>query len=170
LAQRLHELTGRAVELAIAGEVTEPARAQLQATLASQPESTGCGALRLSWLGKVEPDSIPALDCTGHLLYSADLNPACPNTVLEAMACGLPVVAFDTGALPELVQGEAGRLVPYGGDPWKLDPPDTEGLARAAAEVLADQARYRRGARARAERAFGLERMVQGYLEALGWA
>ncbi|HJX41528.1 MAG TPA: glycosyltransferase family 4 protein [Anaerolineales bacterium] len=170
LAQRLQAMTGSTVELAVAGEVTERARSEPQARFASRSSSTGPAALQLNWLGKVEPDSIPALDRTGHLLYAADLNPACPNTVLEAMACGLPVVAFATGALPELVQGHAGRLAPYGGDPWKLETPDIEGLVQAAAEVLAEQDRYRRGARARAEQAFGQERMVQGYLDALGWA
>ena len=50
-------------------------------------------------------ERIPELDRSAHLLYSADLNAACPKSVIEALACGLPVVAFDTGALPELVQG-----------------------------------------------------------------
>jgi len=95
------------------------------------------------------------------------MNAACPNSTIEALACGLPVVAFDTGALPELVTGGAGRIVPYGGDPWKLDPPDVVALARAAAEVLENQTRFRAGARQRAEDAFGLERMVTGYLESL---
>ena len=45
-----------------------------------------------------------------------------PNSVIEALACGLPVVSFDTGALPELVTPGAGRVVAYGGDPWRLDP------------------------------------------------
>jgi glycosyltransferase involved in cell wall biosynthesis len=79
----------------------------------------------------------------------------------------LPVLAFDTGALPELVCGGAGRIVPYGGDPWKLEQPDVPGLARAAADILDDQARFRKAARARAEEAFGLDHMVDAYLEVL---
>jgi glycosyltransferase involved in cell wall biosynthesis len=81
----------------------------------------------------------------------------------------LPVVSFETGALAELVQGEAGRIVAYGGDAWRLEPPDVESLAYAAAEVIGDNERFRRGARARAEDRLGVERMIDGYLSALGW-
>jgi glycosyltransferase involved in cell wall biosynthesis len=123
----------------------------------------------LRWEGEVPPDRIPEIDRSAHLLYSADLNTACPNSVIEALACGLPVVAFETGALPELVKQDAGRLSPYGGDPWKLDPPDMDGLTQAALEVLNDQPRFRAGARMQAEACLGLERMVEGYLTALGW-
>jgi glycosyltransferase involved in cell wall biosynthesis len=58
-------------------------------------------------------------------------------------------------------------LVPYGGDPWKLDPPDIDGLARAVISILDDQTSYRTAARRRAENAFGLDRMVEGYLNAM---
>ncbi|MDO9130152.1 MAG: glycosyltransferase family 4 protein [Anaerolineales bacterium] len=119
------------------------------------------------WAGTLPGERIPEIDRSAHLLFSADLNSACPNSVIEALACGLPVVAFSTGALPELVTGDSGRLVTYGGNPWRIDPPDLPALAAAAAEILADLPRFRKGARARAEAAFGLDRMVEGYLQIL---
>ena len=133
--------------------------------------------LQKSWLGRVEfplifsglvpPQMIPAVDRSAHLLFAADLNAACPNSTIEAMACGLPVIAYDTGALPELVTGDAGRIARYGGDSWELEPPDINGLGVAALEVINDQSRFRSAVRRRALELFGLERMVDGYLEAL---
>ncbi len=87
--------------------------------------------------------------------------------MIEALACGLPVVAFDTGSLGEIVQGQAGEVVPYGGDPWNFDQPDIPALAQAAVKILNDQETYRKGARARAEAAFGLDMMIDGYLKVL---
>jgi glycosyltransferase involved in cell wall biosynthesis len=101
------------------------------------------------------------------LFFSADLNPACPNAVIEALACGLPVAAFDTGAMKEVVGGEAGRIVPYGGDPWRLDKPDVPALAEASAGILSDRPGFSRGARLHAEQALGLDKMMDGYLQAL---
>jgi glycosyltransferase involved in cell wall biosynthesis len=124
----------------------------------------------IRWEGLVPREKIPELDRSAHALYAADLNPACPNAVIEAMACGLPVVGFDTGALSELVRDGAGLLVPYGGDPWKLDPPDMPSLADAAVHVITQQQRFRDAARARAEAVFALDVMVESYLDALGWA
>jgi glycosyltransferase involved in cell wall biosynthesis len=121
----------------------------------------------LTFRGILPGDAIPEVDRSAHVLFAADLNAACPNSVVEALACGLPVVAFDTGALPELVQGDAGIIVPYGGDPWRLDPPDIAALAKATAQVCLNQDHFRLGARRRAEDAFGVDRMVQGYLQAL---
>ena len=112
---------------------------------------------------------IPELDRSAHLFYAADIHPACPNAVIEALACGLPVVAFDTGSFKELVPDGAGAIVAYGGDPWRLETPDFNALAEAAVAVVADQAGYRRRAREHAENQLDLETMVDGYLKALGW-
>jgi glycosyltransferase involved in cell wall biosynthesis len=148
---------GLPTELMVVGNVSEKIKREVEAR----------AGVQVVWSGLVPYESIPEIDRSAHLLYSADLNAACPNSVIEALACGLPVVAFDTGALPELVTGDAGRVVPYGGDPWTLTPPDTPALAQAAAEILIDQHRFRLAARSRAENLFNLEGMVEGYLEVL---
>jgi glycosyltransferase involved in cell wall biosynthesis len=124
-------------------------------------------SLPLTFAGLVSRQDIPFLDRSAHMLFAADIHAACPNSTVEALACGLPVVSFDTGALPELVTGDAGRVVPYGGDAWQLEPPDLDALTTASLEVLDDQPCFRTAARVRAEEAFSLERMVEGYLEAL---
>lgn len=145
------------IELVVAGEMAKASREKIEAQ----------ARVPIRWMGSLPRSRIAELDRSAHLLFSADLYPACPNSVIEALACGLPVAAFDTGALSELVVGDAGRLVPYGGDPWRLDPPDIPALARAAAEILEDQPRFRRAARAHAESALGLEQMVDDYLKIL---
>jgi glycosyltransferase involved in cell wall biosynthesis len=145
------------IELMVAGRVS----IDLQAIFEKKSR------VPIRWVGLVPHEQIPALDRSAHLLYSADLNAACPNSVIEALACGLPTVAFATGALPELVTGDSGRVVPYGGDPWKLERPDIPALALAAQEIIQDQQRFSLAARQRAEAAFGLDKMVDRYLEVL---
>lgn len=157
LADRLLRQHSMDVELHIAGHAPQEVRGRLDGTT----------NVPVTWLGPVPPENIPALDRSAHMLYSSDINPACPNSVVEALACGLPVAAFDTGSLPELVTEDAGMLAPYGGDPWKLQPPDIPALARAALDILHDQERFRAGARRRAVEHFGLDRMVTSYLAAM---
>jgi glycosyltransferase involved in cell wall biosynthesis len=48
-------------------------------------------------------------------LYS-HLNPPCPNSVIEAISCGLPVVGFDSGAMSELLSFGTDLLAPVSGD------------------------------------------------------
>ena len=157
-------LEPRPVELLVAGRVSPAVQDQWQKRLEQVRRALPAS---LSWAGLLPLDQIPQLDRSSHLLYSSDINPACPNSVIEALACGLPVIAFDTGALPEIVLDGSGLVVPYGGDPWKLAPPDVAALAQAAISVLANQDRYRLAARRRAEAAFDLDQMVEKYLAAL---
>jgi glycosyltransferase involved in cell wall biosynthesis len=157
LANKIQSEHGRQAELVIAGRVDE----------ASKQKWTQRSQISIDWRGVVPNADVPALNRSAHFLYSSDLNAACPNSVIEALACGLPVLAFDTGALKELVPTSAGRIVAYGGDPWKLDPPDINALTQGALEILESQSALRAGARKHAEQAFSLDRMVDAYLEAL---
>ena len=152
------------IEIMIVGRVAQ----ELQSKWNQYIIDHGCdGLVSLKWGGVVPQEDIPGIDRTAHLLYSSDINPACPNSVIEALACGVPVIAFDTGALPELIAGDAGRVVPYGGDPWKLEKPDISSLTEAASDLLLNQERSRKAARKRAECMFSLDMMVDNYLEVL---
>jgi len=79
-------------------------------------------------------------------------------TALEAMNCGVPVVASDVGGLPEvIVHGETGFLLPLG---------DIAGMAAAAVELLGDPARltlFRTQARRRAEQHFDAVQIIPQY-------
>lgn len=145
------------VKLTVAGKVDEPRKAQL-AQASNFP---------IEFLGVIQRDRIPDLMRSSHLLFSAEINPPCPNSVIEALACGLPVVGFDTGSLRELLGEAGGRLVPYGGNPWKLEPPDVPSLAQAAEDVLQNQEHFRKAARAQAEEFLSLDKMVEEYLKIL---
>jgi glycosyltransferase involved in cell wall biosynthesis len=157
LAERLVNHYSLVVELMLVGQISK----------SIQEKTNQKTTVPLRWVGLVPQEDIPAIDRSAHLLFSADLNPACPNSVIEALACGLPVAAFDTGALPELVQGDSGRVVPYGGDPWKLDEPDISALAEACLPILEQQERFRTAARAQAEKHFSLDDMVEQYLQVI---
>ena len=85
------------------------------------------------------------------------LSESCSNSLLEAMAAGLPVIASHTGGNPELVlDGSSGLLVRPG------DPAD---LARAMAHLMDDPAvAAKLGANAaqRARVKFSLSSMLAG--------
>jgi len=79
-------------------------------------------------------------------------------TPLEAMACGVPVVATTVGAFPELLTEATGELVP---------PQDTPAMVAAIARFLDDPALRRdagRAARAHVERSFRIEGEAEALL------
>jgi sugar transferase (PEP-CTERM/EpsH1 system associated) len=100
------------------------------------------------------PDVLRGLDC----FVLPSLAEGISNTLLEAMASGLPVIATRVGANADLMEdGLSGRLVP------RADP---DALAREILEYLADPALTRRHGRAGrqiVERRFSLDRMVADY-------
>ena len=111
-----------------------------------------------TWLAGDRSD-IPELMRAMDLFVLPSLGEGISNTILEAMACGLPVIATDVGGNPELVApGKTGTLVPVA---------DHEKMAQALLAYVRDPARMAqegRGARAEIEARFSMEAMVAEYL------
>lgn len=137
------------VVLAIVGE--GPARAAVEARIAAR----GVGD-RVRLLG--ERRDVPVLLGGFDVFALPSLAEGMSNTLLEAMASGLPIVATAVGGNPELVaDGATGALVPPG---------DAVALARALGAYLDDPLPATLHGKAAHERAiarFSLERMAASY-------
>jgi glycosyltransferase involved in cell wall biosynthesis len=112
---------------------------------------------RVEFLGAYTQDEAPGLMRTADILLHTKYNDPCPRLVVEAMACGLPVVYSASGGMPELVGSDAGEGVAAPLD-WERDhPPAPEMLADAVIKVLGDLNGYRHRARTRAVERFDVK-------------
>ncbi len=86
-------------------------------------------ASHIHFLGFVEDSDLAALYSAARLFIYPSLYEGFGLPVLEAMACGTPVVAANLSALPEVV-GSAG---------WLINPYDVKGMAESMAQLLTDE-------------------------------
>lgn len=93
---------------------------------------------RVRFLGPLPPQELKWPLSAADVFVLASSNEGWANVILEAMACGLPVVATDVGGNREVIAHDGlGRIVPFG---------DAEALTRALDEALSypwDRARIR---------------------------
>ena len=80
-----------------------------------------------------------------------------PTTNIEALACGTPVITYQTGGSPEAISQDTGRVVEKG---------NISALYQAISEVLSgDRIYYQTFCRQRAELLFNKEERYQDYIE-----
>ena len=112
---------------------------------------------KVSFLGKLK-NPLEALSIADLFLLPSE-SESFGLAALEAMACGVPVVASEAGGLPEVIRhGVSGMLAPVG---------DVDTMGDHAAFLLdpAHHERFRNQARDRAAR-FGIDTVLPAYLEA----
>jgi glycosyltransferase involved in cell wall biosynthesis len=130
---------GTAAHLVVGGEGTE--RTSLEHLAAELGVAD-----RVTFPGYLPVERLPLLYQAADIYFMTSAVELQSISTLEAMASGLPVVAADSGALPELVRdGETGYLARAG---------DVDGFAAALRRLLDDPARARcmgRAGRVRAE-------------------
>ena len=105
---------------------------ELRRDLQWQAEDGGLGE-QVIFAGRQPSQEIPVWMQAADLLILPSRSEGRPNVVLEAQACGLPVIATRVGGTPELIcDGENGLLVESG---------DPDGLARGIGELMDDPER-----------------------------
>ncbi len=104
----------------------------------------------VTWVSWMKHDELLAAYAAYDAFVFPSLRDSSGNVVLEAMACGLPVVCLDLGGPAQMVDASCGRVVAASGC---SEAEVVAGLAEALAELAADAQlveRLRAGARARA--------------------
>jgi glycosyltransferase involved in cell wall biosynthesis len=86
--------------------------------------------------------------------YEADFGKSCPNSIVESLACGRPVIVTDTCGIAHLIDDHsAGVAVPR----------TIEAIGAAIGQLRAGYPSWSQRARTLAERHFGIEPFVQTY-------
>jgi glycosyltransferase involved in cell wall biosynthesis len=155
---------GQLKQIGVECLVTIAGEGACRAALEQQIATLGLGD-RVELVGHV--GNISALLSAAQLLVHTAAAEGCPNAVMEAMACGRPVVAPSVGDIPQLVEhGKTGLMVP---------PLDERALVEGIATLVGNHdlcVAMGRAGRAKAEMEFGLDRLVDETLHAYrsaGW-
>jgi N-acetyl-alpha-D-glucosaminyl L-malate synthase BshA len=98
---------------------------------------------KVRFLGKLD-DIVPLLSIADLMLMPSNVE-SFGLAALEAMACGVPVVATDAGGFPEFIQpGKNGYLFPVG---------DVDGMSRGAIAIIEDEAVWSKFSQSAVDRA-----------------
>ena len=130
----------------------------LRARLAQQATAAGLEQ-RVTFGGQVGQDNVALAMAGADVLVLPSRSEGIGTVLLEAMACGTPVVASRVGGVPEIVRDAVtGRLV---------EPGSVEGLAHALDEVLAEGKDAYAAACIEAAEKAGSDRQAARFLDAV---
>jgi glycosyltransferase involved in cell wall biosynthesis len=119
-------------------------------------------------LGVVPFEKLPHILTKADIFLHVKVGDWCPNAVLEAMACGLPVACPAWGGTKEIV-GPAGIAVKgsKGNSPWNVDEVLCDGMTNAIFQILEELKDYRHLALKRAQQ-YDIRIMAAKYLKCMG--
>lgn len=117
--------------------------------------------IEVRFIGTLTDDiALSVLYCAADVMVVPSMQENLPNTIMEPMACGTPVVAFRTGGIPDLVEH---RQTGYLAEPF-----DTADLARGITWTLEQSAldsSLGKSAREKVEREFAIDVVSARYMK-----
>jgi len=116
----------------------------------------------IEMVGFIDPEQIYKWMQASDLFLLPSYTEGMPNTVMEAMACGLPVVATAVGGLPDAVGDCEGAIL--------IQPKNIQAIEKTVTQVINDnelRARMQVAARKKAEESFGVRRNARRILDYL---
>lgn len=119
----------------------------------------------VSFVGKFTQLEAPEIYQRADILVHTKYIDPCPTVVIEAMACGLPVVFSASGGVPELVGNFAGVGVMERLSWTDFIIPDPQKLVEAVLTVYDKLPEFSESARQRAEEMFSLDKWIQRHQE-----
>jgi len=149
------------LDLHVVGSLGKICRKQLSDFSETNPEASD----RILVTGAVDNDDMSSYMRQADVLLHPRLGDWCPNVVVEALACGLPVVCGSWGGTAELV-GAGGVVVPT--KKWSYGREFVQSMVMAVETVLDSLDDYRVLARQRAEAEFDICHIAHKYATALG--
>ena len=126
------------------------------ASQSGEPADLG---FKTHYLGKLNDDiSLAQVYAAADVFVAPSLQDNLPNTVVEAIACGTPSVAFKIGGMPEIIEHQQNG---YLAQPYEI-----EDLAKGIVWLLEDKEKHQKlchQARAEAEQKFTIELQARRY-------
>ena len=127
---------------------------------ASQPSESPDFGFKTNYIGKLSDDiSLSLLYAAADVFVAPSLQDNLPNTVMEALACGTPCVAFKIGGMPDMIEHEQNGCL--------AQPYEVKDLERGIKWVLEDKERWRKlcdRAREKVEQEFTVDLQAHRYL------
>ena len=131
---------------------------------ASPPNNPANLGFKTHYLGKLNDDiSLAQVYAAADVFVAPSLQDNLPNTVVEAIACGTPSVAFKIGGMPEIIEHQQNG---YLAQPYEI-----EDLAQGIVWLLEDREKHQKlchQARAKAEQKFAIELQARRYASLFG--
>lgn len=146
---------GLDARLVVAGWVENTAKTRAE-TLAAELHLSD----KVSFIGPYTQEQAPNVYRSAHAYIMTKHNDPCPNTVLEALASGLPVLYSDSGGVPELVGSDAGVPLPCAED-WEMPRvPTAAAIGAGMQRIAAGHAAFSAAARRRAIERFDIAHWI----------